>query len=361
MHALERLIDANANRAREGLRVLEDVARFVLGDEALAAAAKDLRHGVARALASPPLDRLALVASRDAAGDVGANLEGALEGARDGVGSLVAANAARVGEALRALEEATKVVAPVVAPALERARYDFYEFDRRLTLRVGAGGARRARLCVIIGGALCRDRPWERVAELCLEGGADWIQLREKSLPDRELLARTRRLVAMARGAGSRPLVFVNDRIDVALLAGADGVHLGQGDVSIDDARRVAGGRLLVGVSTHSLDQALVAAAAGADAIGVGPMFANATKPQEPVVGPDALAPILSDPRTSGIAHLAIGGIDAERAAALARRGWRGVAVASAVCGAERPDEACRNIRRAMEQAGAPAPDDVRR
>lgn len=191
----------------------------------------------------------------------------------------------------------------------------------------------------------CR-RPWADTLRAVLAGGADCIQVREKSLADRDLLARVRAAIDIARPAGAA--VVVNDRVDLALAAGADGVHLGQGDLPPDEVRRIAGDRLVVGASTHSLDEARAAVAAGAHVCGVGAMFASPTKPDVPPSGPAYLCAYLAAfPR---VPHLAIGGIDAARAAGLAALGCRGVAIGAAACAARDPAAAVHAIRAALDR-----------
>jgi thiamine-phosphate pyrophosphorylase len=175
------------------------------------------------------------------------------------------------------------------------------------------------------------------------------VQLREKALEGGELLARARRLVEIVREVRGEeraglPAVVVNDRPDVALLAGADGVHLGQTDLPIAEVRRLAGFRLLVGVSTANLEQARAAVRGGADYCGVGPMFATRTKDKPVLSGPEYLRGYVGDPATSLRPHLAIGGITPENVGRLYEVGCRGIAVSAVVCGAEDPAGVCRAL-----------------
>ncbi|HZW08819.1 MAG TPA: thiamine phosphate synthase [Phycisphaerales bacterium] len=346
MPPLARLIDANANRAREGLRVLEDLARFTLSEERLCAEIKDIRHALARALDALPIDRAVLLAWRDAAGDVGTTITGAGEADRPNLPSIAAAAAGRLAEALRSMEEAAKALAaPEAALAIERLRYRAYDAAAAVERALGTGRARQWRLCVLITESLCTYHAWERVAELAIDGGADCLQLREKSLDGAELLRRARRLVALARPRGVA--VIINDRVDIALAAGADGVHLGQTDLPVRDARRIAGNSLLIGVSTSNLDQARAAARDGADSCGVGPMFPSATKPKA-LAGPEYLRQYLANPATARLPHLAISGITPDNISQLTAAGCRGIAVSSAVCSAPDPAAACRSILEAL-------------
>jgi thiamine-phosphate pyrophosphorylase len=339
-----RIIDASANRAREALRVMEDVARFVLDDADLSAALKDIRHDVALAL-SDSADAGALLASRDTPGDVGTSISTPGEYRRENVGSVAAAAAKRLTEALRSIEECVKVGPEgPVAKGVEALRYRAYDVEKRLLLALGTGRARQWTLCVLITEPLC-ELPWEEVARQSIEGGADCLQLREKSLSDAALLRRARRLVAITREMGPDVSVIVNDRPDIAVLSGAHGVHVGQEDLPVEEIRKLAGFSLLIGVSTSNLERALAAARAGADICGVGPMFQTTTKDKPNLAGPEYLREYLANAATARVPHLAIGGITPENISQLAAVGCRGVAVSAAVIKRQRPAVACRALR----------------
>ncbi len=344
MPAIPRMIDANFNRAREALRVMEDTARFGLDDGPLAAALKTLRHELAEAGAELPPGWLE--AGRDVPGDVGTAIGAPGERVRHGLADIAAAAGARLTEALRVIEEAAKTLPGSLAERIESMRYRAYELDARLRLRLPAPA--QWRVCVLLTEAACR-RPWAEVAVAAVRGGADCIQVREPDLGGAALRRRVREVLDIARPAGAS--VVVNDRADVALAAGADGVHVGQHDLAAGDVRRIAGRTLLVGVSTHDLDEASAAVSAGADYCGVGSMFETATK-KAPPAGPRYLAAFTArHPRTP---HLAIGGITRQNIGQLVEAGARGVAVCAAVCGAPDPAEAVAGLRAVLDPA-APA------
>lgn len=360
MSALFRLIDANANRAREGLRLLEDVARFGLDDAALSGGFKAIRHSLTGAMSS--LGDAALLASRDTPGDVGKAIKTPSELSRSDLRQACIAAGSRVGEALRAIEEGAKVLGRAeVAVACEQARYRTYALVPQLVRRLPEAGVPQWRLCVLITESLCTHHAWLEVARLAIEGGADCIQLREKNLDGGMLTCRARALVALARPRGVH--IIVNDRLDVALATDADGVHLGQTDLGAIDARRLAdlaragSGRLLIGVSTENLAQAREAFAAGADYVGLGPMFATTTKDKPRIVGPAYARAFVLDEAIGHRPHLAIGGITPANSGEVAAAGARGVAVSSIVCGAKDPAGACDAIVQALARAAAnPSP-----
>jgi len=339
MLSVYRILDVNANRAREALRVMEDHARFVLDDSSLSQSLKILRHDLRTALDLLPPG--VLEANRDAGGDVGRGISTEAELQRDSAAEVAVAAGKRLGEALRSLEEHGKTVSAPFAQSVGVLRFRGYELEQALHLRSGAGARRKQwKLCVLLTEALCTHRSWLEVLEAALAGGADCIQLREKSLDDGKLLGRATVVVNRCREAGAAAII--NDRADIALAAGADGVHLGQHDLPVGHVRKIAGRGLIIGVSTASLIQAQAAQRMGADYCGVGPMFATTTKEKPVIAGPAYLREYLQN---INLPHLAIGGISVDRLAELVEAGVRGVAVSSAVCGAQHPQQVCRELR----------------
>ena len=339
-----RVLDANANRAREALRVLEEYARFGLGDASCTAALKALRHELVAWQTSH--GRADWTLARDAAGDVGKTATQASEYQRADVEAIVGAAAGRLTEALRAIEEYAKLDAADAGAAVEQLRYRAYELEQRLS-RTQRARTRWAgvRLYVLITEALCAG-DWFETAAAALRGGARALQLREKGFADRELLARAQRLVELCRASGA--LCFVNDRPDIAAAAGADGVHLGQDDLPLADARGCLPPTALAGLSTHSVAQVESALEAGPDYVAVGPMFATATKPSAQVAGPALLAAARA--RTQ-LPIVAIGGITAETAPALWSAGADCVCVCGAVVASPDPEAAARRLVAGAEAA----------
>lgn len=329
--SLERLLDANANRAAEGLRALEDAARFLLDDAALSRRAKDLRHAVRTAVASTA------VAWRDTAGDVGEAIKAADESVRATPVAVIRANASRAQEALRALEEGLKLAGSPAAAAAESARYATYRLESDLLSRLPAWMLWRARLYVLVDTALCEDPV--RVAGAAVRGGAGVVQLRAKALGQRAYRDLACRVQEAVRAAGG--LFVVNDHVAIARAIDADGIHVGQDDLDPRDVRTVVGPRCAIGVSAHTPEQAAAGQAAGADCLGLGPMFATATKPHEPCRGPGLLDAVRDLVR---VPSFAIGGLDAGRLRDLRPRLPHGAAVAGAVCRAPDPERAAADL-----------------
>ncbi len=200
---------------------------------------------------------------------------------------------------------------------------------------------------VIADRAFGRGRTLEDLVAAALAGGATMIQMREKEWPTARVVEAGRRLIEITRGAGV-PLV-VNDRADIALAIGADGVHVGPDDLPVADARRLLGPEGIVGASAASVEEALAAQAAGADYVGVGSIFPTSSKAD----AGDAIGvePLVRIKRAVGIAVVAIGGITHVSASLAIRAGADGVAVISAVVGAEDVTGATRRIVEAVRAA----------
>ncbi|HWB10928.1 MAG TPA: thiamine phosphate synthase [Pirellulales bacterium] len=341
--ALLRLIDAAANRAREGLRVVEDFVRFVWNDRHLMSELKRLRHELAAALC--PLQGSQLLASRDTEGDVGTTVSTEAEGERPDMASVVTANFKRLQEALRSIEEFGKVLNPALAKRVEQLRYRSYTLERAVSsTSFGLERLADARLYVLVDGRETTDAFSELVGTL-VQAGVDVLQLRDKRLADRELLIRAQRLRELT--TDSDTLFVMNDRPDLAVLARADGVHVGQEELSVAACRVIVGPQMLIGVSTHSLEQARQAVLDGANYIGVGPTFASHTKKFEEGVlrGLGLLGDVSAEIR---VPAFAIGGIDGSNLDDVLATGFTRVAVGGAVLSAVDPGTAARELRCAL-------------
>lgn len=325
-----RILDASANRAREALRVLEDLARFSLGDAILTRRLKETRHELTDALEELPPGLL--LAARDTVGDVGTAIGAERELIRQSLADIAGANFSRLQEALRSLEEYGKLYGSSLPQRLEMLRYKSYTLERSLVTNVdSAARLADARLYVLLGGADCRASLEWTIAEAAA-GGANMIQLREKSLDDRKLLARAHDVRRWTRQAGV--LLIVNDRPDIARLVGADGVHLGQDDMPVREARRIVGPRALVGVSTHDIEQVRQAVADGANYIGVGPTFPSATKQFDALAGLEFVRAATAE---TSLPAFVLGGITIGNVADAARAGAKRIAVSAAIAQADDP------------------------
>ena len=345
---LGRVLDASANRAREGLRVVEDYVRFALDDPGLTRRLKETRHRLAETLRG--LNPDLLIDARDTREDVGTHIMTPAEQVREHPRAVLAANFKRAGEALRSLEEYGKLVDVWLAGRFEVLRYDVYTLEKLVMTAVRSYQTLRdARLMVLVGGLpTLGDLTW--VVGEALAGGADVIQLREKNLPDRELLSRAREVRILTARAKAR--FVLNDRPDLARLSGADGVHLGQDDIAVRDARRITGPNLLIGVSTHDPAQLDAALLSGAGYLGVGPIFPSATKEfAEPELAGLAYARTVAE--TTKLPWFAIGGIAEENLERVLEAGASRIAVSAAVVQAERPRAAAARLKAILEAASS--------
>lgn len=202
----------------------------------------------------------------------------------------------------------------------------------------------RSRLYLVIE-SVVRDRPADAIVAAALEGGADLVQLRDKDAPDDAVLAAAARFRALCHEHDA--LLIVNDRPDLALRCGADGVHVGQDDARVADARALVGHELLVGLSTHEPAQFAAGLDAGADYLCAGPVHETPTKPGRPATGLGYVRHAAA--HAGGRPWFAIGGIDAANVHEVAAAGAERVVVVRAIRDAADPAAAARELRAAME------------
>jgi len=344
---LGRILDACANRAREGLRVVEDYCRFTLEDAFLSGQLKQLRHDLGAALDS--LAPTLLLQARETQHDVGTALTTSTEGRRQSLLEVAQANLKRLQEALRSLEEYGKVplagAGPELGARLEELRYRTYTLERAIVLGTTARERlAEARLYVILSAGQC-VMSLERTIKEAAAGGAAIIQLREKDLSDRDLWLRARQVRGWTREAGT--LFVLNDRPDLARLVEADGVHLGQDDLPVKEARRVLGPDALIGVSTHNTEQVRQAVLDGASYIGVGAVFPTTTKTIHEYGGLEFVREALAE---TTLPAFCIGGINLGTVEKLAAVGATRVAVSSAIAGAEDPQAVARALLQVLPE-----------
>lgn len=338
-----RIIDASFNRAGEGLRVVEDYFRFGLDDAALSAECKAIRHALQEPMRRLSIDDRAAV--RDVAGDVGTSITLPTEQARGSASEVAAANLSRVCESLRSAEEYAKTLDGEVARTLEQLRYRTYMLEKVFSRTVAAIRRLDSASLYLLVGVRDLPMPLDTIIAAALAGGVDVIQLRDKTVCDREYLDAASRVRAMTRAAHA--LFIVNDRPDLAVLADADGVHLGQDDVNVSEARRIVGSRRLIGVSTHNPKQAASACREGADYLGVGPTFPSQTKSFSDFPGLKFVQQVAA---THRLPAFAIGGITQANVPDVVDAGLDRVAVSRAITHAEQPEFAAKQLKSALSQ-----------
>ena len=334
--AVYRIIDANFNRSREAIRVIEEFCRFALNSGPLTERAKQIRHELSSAIGRLNAGRL--ISSRDTLGDVGVGKTVDEQLVRGELRDCFTAGCKRLTEALRVLAEMTQTQDRSVAETIEKLRYAAYTLEKDIVLFSDAFEKfKGVRLYVIITCNLPAD-----IISLtckCAAGGADCIQLRAKAVEDDKLFAIAVEFVRICKDAGV--LGIINDRIDVAVAAGADGVHLGQNDLPIEQARKFQLAPLIIGKSTHSTRQLRAACEERPTYAALGPVFATETKPTAEAVGLDYVRQATGILADTGIGSVAIGGITLDNVEDVLRAGAKAIAVCAAVTKAGDPTAAC--------------------
>ena len=328
--AIERLLDANLDRAREGLRVIEDWCRFGLERPDLVSRTKDFRQRLGRC------HQASFKLARHTATDPAAGMAHGAQAERQGAAAVVAANCGRVQEALRVLEEFGRGLPGPLAGEAAAIRYGLYDLEVDV-LRAAAGPGWRRELLqqcqlYLVTSPLTN---LDAVVAAALEAGVRLVQYRAKAeapgaagpmISDQQRLSEARALRQLCARHGA--LFLVNDRIDLALAVDADGVHLGQDDLPPAIARRLLGPDRLIGRSTNRIEQLHQAVADGCDYVGVGPVNATPTKPGRDPVGLDYVRQAAA---VSPIPFFAIGGIDATTLDGALAAGASRVAVVRAI------------------------------
>ncbi len=323
--AVLRIIDANANRCSEGLRVIEEIVRFASPDEVLQREIKDIRHLVRRAAEDLAPGSIEF---RDSDEDIGRGYSTKSENYRSSFAEIERANLLRAQESLRVLEEFGKLIDPKKALVFKALRFRVYRIDK--VIRPGAGN--RASLppapflYTIIDRSTVTAGMVSTVAAKMVEGCAGMIQYRAKEEGRDEKLRDLAEIAAHTGGTGI-PLI-VNDDPGLAFEAGADGVHLGKDDGDPVEARAILGGGKIVGLTVHTEDEMKNAPVEALDYIAVGAAYRSETKPTIPTVTPEFFKLVRE---TCRLPVVAIGGIDKSNADRLLDIGVEGLAVISAV------------------------------
>ena len=320
--AVYRILDANLDRAREGLRIIEEWCRFGLNQVRLTETCKGLRQAIA--VWHTPEIR----AARDTPGDPGTDLTHAQEKERTSLTHVLQANFCRVQEALRVLEEYGKLYRPDMGEACKQMRYQVYALESELMGSHRHQKLLQAQLYLVTS-------PHDKllsVVDAALQGGLKLVQYRAKEEDDiiRYTLADKLKHLCHQYDA----LFIVNDRIDLALAVDADGVHLGQQDMPIAVARKLLGANRIIGRSTTNPDEMARALEEGADYIGIGPVYETPTKPGKAAAGLDYVRHAAAH---STVPWFAIGSVNSDNLNDVIGAGADRVAVVRAIMQAENP------------------------
>lgn len=332
---MKRIIDANINRGSEALRVLEEISRFLLNDFSSSETLKLIRHEL-NALQEKDYD--ALLNARDSENDIGIKIHNPDK--RSNIENIFKANIKRLQQALRVLAE----YSPEHAGVFENLRYKSYTLEKVMWDKLKENynklklGDKKLYLVTNSDRFESEDAFLNAVAA-SLKGGVDILQLREKNMPANKIIELGRKIKLLCAEYGAT--FIVNDRVDIAYILEADGVHLGQDDMDIASAKKILGNNAIIGISTHAPEQALKAVEDGADYIGMGPVFTTPTKPGRQSVGLEYVEWVS---KNIDIPAFAIGGIDLNNAAIVKEHGANRIAVVRAIINAQNPEHAAKEF-----------------
>ena len=329
---MNRIIDANLNRATEALRVIEEISRFYLENKEISEKLKFIRHDLAKVIDE---NYSILLKSRDTVNDVGIDIFNPTT--KTNIFDIYKANFKRLEQSLRVLAEYGQAEG-IDTANFEKARYEAYTMEKimfeQLSKKLKSARLNNKKLYLVTDRSKfsSQDDFLDKLA-LALKGGVQIVQLREKNCTAKEFVELGKKVKELC--AIYEALFIINDRVDVAHIVGADGVHLGQDDIDINSARHILGNDSIIGISTHSPDQALKAVTSGADYIGVGPVFETPTKPGRKAVGLDY---VNWASKNINIPWFAIGGIDLDNINLVIEAGAERIAVVRAIINADNPE-----------------------
>ncbi|MEB3123357.1 MAG: thiamine phosphate synthase [Snowella sp.] len=327
--AIARILDANLDRAREGLRIIEEWCRFGLNHSQLAQSCKEMRQELAQWHTAD------LRLARDTPADVGTSLSHPGEETRSSMENLLQANLCRVQEALRVLEEYGKLYNPLMGESFKQLRYQVYAIESQLLAAHRLQQLKAARLYLVTS-------PSENLfatVEAALKGGLTLVQYRDKNTDDLIRFQNAQKLCQLCHDYGA--LFLVNDRVDLALAVNADGIHLGQQDLPIAIARQILGPNRIIGRSTTNPQEMAKAIAEGADYIGVGPVYETPTKVGKAAAGLDYVSYAAQN---SPVPWFAIGGIDQANLQDVLKAGAKQVAVVRVIMQSPNPTEPTQDL-----------------
>jgi thiamine-phosphate pyrophosphorylase len=321
-YSIARILDANLDRAREALRIIEEWCRFGLNDPILTETCKKMRQSVAQ------WHTVDLKIARDTPNDQGTQLSHPQEETRRSVTHLLSANLGRLQESLRVLEEYGKLYQENMGFAFKELRYQAYTLESQLIAAERLQKLRQASLYLVTSPC---DHLFS-VVEAALQGGLKLVQYRDKNQEDGIRWENAAKLSQLCHDYGA--LFLVNDRVDLAIAVKADGVHLGQQDLPVKVAREILGNQAIIGQSTTNLEEMARALAQNPDYIGIGPVYATPTKAGKAPVG---LSYIEYAVKNCPIPWFAIGGIDLTNYNEVRQAGAQQIAVVRAIMEADDP------------------------
>lgn len=313
------------NRLREGIRVIEEAVRFSLNDEQLSVKLKELRHRYGHMRMLMPDD---MMEARDTDEDIGRGSQYDITEETD-IADIAGRSFGRTEEAARVIEEYGRLINAEIPSIAKEIRFELYKMEKTIMpmLKKNSNTLENLGLYLVMTNPVLG---YEETTRVAVKNNVRIIQLRDKAMNDRELLETAKKIKAITKG--SKTLFIVNDRPDIAILSGADGVHVGQDDVSVAACRDL-NSNMIVGKSTHNMKQLKEAIAEKPDYIGIGPLYATQSKAvPDPVLGLDEAGRML---KAATVPAVGIGGINAQNLNHVLKKGFKNFGIVSYIVGSE--------------------------
>lgn len=341
MKEMNRLLDANINRVSEGIRVVEDVARFMYNQKEFSKELREKRHYLRKLFIQKDNDFLN---SRDTKKDVGIEItKDSLLDKKSNIKHVVLGNFKRIQEGLRSIEEISKISCDYsISKEVETLRYSFYNLEKEFI------GSLKPQIPLGLYGITAENfskgrSNYEVVTEM-IKSGIKIIQYREKFKSLREKLEEAKILCELCKK--NNVLFIVNDHVDIALMVDADGVHVGQEDMPVSEIRKILGANKIIGLSTHSVEDANRAILQDVDYIGVGPIFPTTTKDRT-AVGIEYMDYV---EKNINLPYITIGGIKESNLLEVVKKGAKRIALVSEIVGAENIIEKVINLNKIIKK-----------
>ena len=332
-----RILDANFNRVKEGLRVIEEFLRFHYPPLPYLEEWRNLRKELVKRISSLPL-----LSHRDSEEDAGKNF---IPASYPDILSLLRANFSRIEEGLRVIEEISRLKFPSLVSFIMKLRFQIYSLEKKILTRYN----RKSRLTPI-GIYLITDeniagKPSPLIVEEALQAGIRFIQLRDKTSSLREIICKGEKIRELT--SKFQAVFILNDRIDVAMAVNADGVHLGEEDFPLTEARKILGEEKIIGVTARTLESALEKSGKDIDYIALGPVYPTPLKRELKPIGIDILR---KAKETIPLPIVAIGGIREENIQEIIKTGVDGIAMVRALQEKGRVKENSEKLRKIWEK-----------
>ncbi|MEM5947716.1 thiamine phosphate synthase [Spirochaetia bacterium 38H-sp] len=354
MNNFYRIIDANINRASEGIRCAEDIARFVAEDKGLASELKMLRHKLRKSVA---VIEPFLLSHRDSLHDISRKTKHVKRAEKESYAQSFIKNISRAEEAVRSAEEALRNLGKEeIALVMQEIRYSLYDVSKK-----GLTTTRKEKVLSyftnniygLTASKYSRGRDNITVVKAMLKAGVKIIQYREKKYTRKIMLKEAREIRKLTREYNA--LFIVNDYIDLAIMSEADGIHLGQDDWPVQDTRSIVGENMIIGVSTHAPAQAEEAIRNGADYLGIGPVFSTNTK--EDVCDAVGTEYVKYAAENAEIPWVAIGGIKEHNMYHVCKNGARCIAMVTELTMADDIEKKAQSVLRTLEELAKNSPE----